>query len=125
MLLLYHYTCDHGDKGIREDGVLRGNVHPWMRAAGPIVWLTDMEVPDARALGLTSFSLSCDRTAHQFGVDTDQAEHWPVAARRLCTPAVRRGLDFAPGARPMHWWVFLGPELVPNGWGRKGVAQPL
>ncbi len=122
MTRLYHYTCDHGNKGIQEDGVLRGNAHPWMPAAGPILWLTDMEAPTAEALGLTKRVIACDRTTHRFVVDTDRAVHWPRAARRLCTPSVRRELDFAPGALPMHWWVFLGPELEPSDWPENGAA---
>lgn len=122
MIRLYHYTCDHGDRGIRADGALRGNVHPWMRDAGPLLWLTDMEVPDANALGLTMRMIPCDRTAHRFAVETDQAEHWPRAARRLCSSGVRHELDFADGAMPMHWWVVVGPGMVPVCWAEKGAA---
>ena len=113
MSVLYHYTCDHGDRGIRNDGALRGNPHPLMAKPLPLIWLTDMDVPDALALGLTSYSIACDRTAHRFEVDTDRAVRWVYAARTLITPARRRHLDMANGARPMHWWVVIGPEMVP------------
>lgn len=110
--LLYHYTCDRGDRGIRADRALRGNPHPLMPGVGPLIWLTDLETPDALALGLTSFSLSCDRTAHRFAVRTRRAQHWPRVVRTLCSPSTRRRLDWAPGAMPMHWWVAVA-ELVP------------
>jgi hypothetical protein len=113
-VLLYHYTCDHGDRDIRKEGALRGNAHPLMPDAGPIIWLTDMDVPDMAALGLTKWLIRCDRTRFRFSVETDRAEHWPRAARRLCAPDARRGLDFAPGARPMHWWIVEGSEMVPT-----------
>jgi hypothetical protein len=111
--LLYHYTCDHGERDIRADGALRGNQHPLMPGVGPIIWLTDMEVPDAHALGLTMRILLCDRTAYRFSVRTDRARHWPTVARELCSPAVRRHLDLAAGARPMHWWVATGLDMIP------------
>lgn len=112
-LLLYHYTCDYGRKGITEDQALRGNPHPFLPDAGPIIWLTDLDAPDVAALGLTGQTISCDRTRYRFVVETDRALHWPRAARVLCTPAVRRAFDWAPGAMPMHWWVVIGPELLP------------
>lgn len=111
--VLYHYTCEHSAKSILAEGELHGNEHPLMPEAGPIIWLTDMEVPDRLALGLTSRLLRCDRTAHRFAVRTDRAQHWPVAARRPELAAARRLLEFAPGVRPAHWWVVLNAGPLP------------
>ena len=113
--LLYHYSCDHGARGIRADGGLRGNVHPLLTEVGRIIWLTDMDVPDRLALGLTSNLIRCDRTAHRFTVQTELARHWPSAARELCGPAARRELDMSYGARPMHWWVVVTEDVLPLG----------
>lgn len=112
-MILYHYTCVHSANCIRAEGELHGNEHPWMPDAGPIVWLTDMEVPHREGLGLTSRLLRCDRTAHRFVVDTDRAEHWPVAARRPELAVARCSLEEAAGVMPMHWWVVLGGAPVP------------
>jgi hypothetical protein len=67
---LYHYCCSHSLEGIRKDGFLR----PWRQVAlgdVPLVWLTDLEVPDRKALGLTSDLLDCDRLEHRVVVDVE------------------------------------------------------
>jgi len=105
---LYHYACSHSAAGIRADGFLRPHAQVLLGDV-KLVWLTDMEVPDADALGLTSWTLRCDRTEHRFEVDYD-AQRWVSYARGL-TPEQRWALEIAPGARPMHWWV--STESVP------------
>ena len=98
----YHYSCRHGAVGIRGTGWVRPNAHPML--CHELVWLTDLAQPARNALGLTSHTISCDRTAYRVTVQTDQAVWWPIWARRL-DPAVRRGFDMAYGAMPAHWWV--------------------
>jgi hypothetical protein len=107
---LYHYTCADAAPLIERDGYLRAYPQPILTGL-PIVWLTDMETPDRSALGLTSHSLGCDRTAHRVVVDAT-AYHWPKFARAL-PMWVRRQLEFAPGAMPMHWWVSDPGAQVP------------
>jgi hypothetical protein len=85
------------------------------------VWLTDLEVPDRKALGLTSDLLDCDRLEHRVVVDVE-AEHWPRYARRLPLE-LRRRLELAAGARPMHWYVSEHPVPVAACEGR-WVAVP-
>jgi hypothetical protein len=99
---LYHYCCSHSLKGIRRDGFLKPHRQV---ALGDVelVWLTDLEVPDRLALGLTSRRLHCDRTKHRVEVDAE-AIHWPRYARQLPLE-LRRPLELATGARPMHWYV--------------------
>ena len=60
---LYHYTCDHARQLIGMRGKLKPHQHPLLSKWRPLVWLTDLEEPDAGALGLTSLMLDCDRTA--------------------------------------------------------------
>ncbi len=108
---LHHYTCDHGADGIRRAGVLRPHLHPWL--PDPLVWLTDLDVPVADALGLTSHILSCDRIAHRFTVAAHpSAVWWPRFARTLPDRAVREALEGAPGVLPAHWWVNREPVPV-------------
>jgi hypothetical protein len=79
------------------------------------VWLTDLAVADRLALGLTSLTLSCDRTAYRFEVaDVNEvAEPWVKWAHRHRIPsAVRDGLDGNPGAQPLRWWVAEQPVPV-------------
>lgn len=105
---LYHYTCDHGAKGIAATGkvipgfMLTENRLPW---TGRVAWFTDLSSPHRQALGLTSEILTCDRTGHRFRVtdDTEAMPYWVFA--RLLTRAEREFVEAAPGARPAHWWV--------------------
>lgn len=106
---LYHYTCDHGSEKIARSGQLLPNGHPWLPV--PVIWLTDMERPDREALGLTSQTIRCDRTAWRVSVDTDEADPWHVFARRYrVSRSVREELEF--GRLPMAWFVSLDPIPV-------------
>lgn len=104
---LYHYTCEHGYQGIGASpaGVLLPN-------AG-LVWLTDLDVPVREALGLTSHTLSCDRTAYRYRAIAALAHVRPWSQARRSVPRdVREALESAPGVLPMHWWVSAWPVLV-------------
>lgn len=99
MTVLYHYTChDHGEIGIRESGLIKPG-------RDGLVWMTDLDVPVREALGLTSYSLRCDRTAVRFEVtDNGYTQPW-VRARRGLDPRFVADLEAAPGIMLMHWWV--------------------
>lgn len=105
MSVLYHYTCDHGHEAITD--TLRPNGWPLQ-----VVWLTDLDLPMRDALGLTSHSLSCDRTAHRYRVtDANTAAPWSTY-RRTIDPLVAHALESTPGVKPMHWWVSVAPVPV-------------
>lgn len=71
----------------------------------PLVWLTDLDVPDRHALGLTSVMLSCDRTTYRCRVELQAGvEHWPTYARRHGIPQPLRDVLEA-DSLPMHWYV--------------------
>lgn len=114
---LYHYTCAHAAPLIERDGLLRP--HPQILLDNtPLIWFTDLEEPDRQALGLTSLTLNCDRTAYRVVVDLE-ATHWPKLARQF--PAGRRQLEFAPGGGLM---AGLSEDLVRRFWSKvtKGDA---
>jgi hypothetical protein len=110
---LYHYTCeDHGRPGIEPGGMLLPNRHPWL--PHPLVWTTDLDVPHREALGLISFSLSCDRTAVRYEVHPNLVGYcipWSEYARKL-PHEVREQFESAPGTMPRHWWVAEQPLLA-------------
>jgi hypothetical protein len=107
---LYHYTCSHAAPLIIQQRWLHANPHPLMPEVGPLIHLTDLDSPDRHGLGLTSYTLRCDRTEFRVTVVTSEAIHWPVFARTI-PRHVREELESAPGALPMHWYVSRG--LVP------------
>lgn len=113
---LFHYSCDHGYEAITQE-------QNWLLVPGPdmigfgarLVWLTDLPEPDVRGLGLTSITLSCDRTKWRFSVWDGFyfAEKWTTwAHRRRLSLAQRNLLEAAEGARPVHWWVTEQPVPV-------------
>ena len=104
---LYHYTC--GDSAPEIDAT--GQLRPNYSAVPPVVWLTDLEVPDAAALGLTSRTLGCDRTRHRVEVEPAAALWWPTYARSL-PRELRAYLEDVPGVLPAHWWVSEEPVPI-------------
>lgn len=103
MIDLWHFTCgDHGAPGITADRYLRPNRHPLI--ADALVWMTDLDHPMREALGLTSNTLRCDRTAYRVRVAGDGAMPWTRYRRRVHRD-VAEYLESFPGAMPAHWWV--------------------
>jgi hypothetical protein len=99
---LLHYTCSHAAAKIGVDRVLRPNPLSFRH----LLWLTDLEEPDAFGLGLTSFMLNCDRTEFKCVVETENAVRWTKWAHdNKVDFANRLGLDGAVGAKPLRWWV--------------------
>jgi hypothetical protein len=99
---LIHFTCDHSAAKIALDRVLRPNPLSFRH----LLWLTDLESPSVRGLGLTSYMLRCDRTAWKVVVETDAAVRWTKWAHdNKVDFANRLGLDGAEGAMPLRWWV--------------------
>lgn len=120
---LYHFTCAHGCQKIGYEGVLlplrdlldkaaRSDWEPWRLPIADLIWLTDLDSPFREALGLTSFTLGCDRTTYRYVV-TDESMCRPyVAIRRQLPRELRAELESAEGAMPRHWWVSYAPVPV-------------
>jgi hypothetical protein len=118
----WHYTCDHGHRGISVDGKLVTPVTlakstayerwpAWRRALLDIIWMTDLDAPDRAALGLTRNTIPCDRTAHRYRV----VGYNPIRYadfRRDLPKRLRDHLEEAPGVLPMHWWMAYTPVPV-------------
>lgn len=103
VVILYHYTCRHSAQRIDVEGVLR----PWpqiqlgLYPPPRLVWLTDLSTPDTEALGLTAYTLHCDRTERRYVVDVPAIPWLDWSALHTAG-----GLDL-PGD-PSLWWVWPG-----------------
>lgn len=98
-MILYHYCCHHSAYAIEHD---RFTLRPGLDG---FVWLTDLDVPDRRGLGLTSRILSCDRTECRFVVDEPiEVERWIDVRRALPRPLVR-DLEADPRVLLAHWYL--------------------
>jgi len=103
MTTLWHFTCDHGMRGIRRDGLLKPGPDGW-------VWLTDLRKPRRSEIGLTSHLLRCDRMAWRITVADPGADVVPWVSEGA--PGLRSLLEASPVARPDHWWVSSTPVRI-------------
>lgn len=109
--VLYHYTCiDHGYPGISRDRLIIPRLHPFLRTK--LVWLTDLDIPDRHALGLTAGWIPCDRTAVRVDVETTRdVIRWGAWAHHAQPSRALRNA-FEADALPAHWWVSALPVDV-------------
>lgn len=119
--VLWHYTCAHAHEAIGEAGTLLppvavvprrvAKLTERMPEVGPLftmVWATDLEAPDADALGLTRFALKCDRTAYRYAVPAEGFARWGWVRGRYAREVLDL-LELANGAEPARWWVSFDP----------------
>jgi hypothetical protein len=101
-MILYHYTCDHGRAELGDSGKLIPPTalippsaisrHPkWQQTLFDLIWLTDLDVPLREALGLTSNTVTCDRTQFRYRVEGYSAMRWTVVRRDFPKKRVSRG----------------------------------
>lgn len=110
MIDLWHYTCRHRAALIGASGVLAP--HDQLVLGGvALVWLTDLDVPDVDALGLTSTMLSCDRTEARYRVTGGETLPWAEWAE-LSHVDRRTRSELTFGRRPRHWFVSTSPVPV-------------
>jgi hypothetical protein len=125
---LYHYTCEHGREGIGDKGEVR-SIREFDVAAfatlnrrglglwALLSWFTDLDTPVREVLGLTSESITCDRTQYRYRVtDTGECEPWVGSSVRKFIGKQHGGflerLELSGHALPMHWWVAIEPVPV-------------
>lgn len=123
---LFHYTCRHGHGALQQSGVvLPAAQHSpkhvrqaalsreaWTLAN--LAWFTDLDHPEAWALGLTSVHIRCNRSAFRWAVDPT-SEHLPIRwgrVRRAFSRPFLDALEGYPGAQPARWWVATWPVSV-------------
>lgn len=121
MTELYHFTCDHGRLGIGDAGCLLNakqqglkvpKVPRYQARLFELIWVTDLETPIREALGLTSFTISCDRTRYRYKVtDAYTVDRW-LDVRKDFPQRFRDELERASGALPAHWFVSSMPVPV-------------
>jgi hypothetical protein len=130
MTTLYHFTCDHAHLLLGKTGTLlpgcllngpdprHQHRHVEVPFQTSLVWATDLRYPNRDALGLTSYLLQCDRTAHRYRLlhdDETGMVPWTDVRRQMFTRGlgdVVYDLEEAPGVRPRHWWVSSRPVAV-------------
>lgn len=114
---LWHYSCSHRAKEIIQDGFVRpaAAMSPTVAALGEVgmfAWFTDLEIPNAPALGLDGRLITrCDRTEFRFRV-TDSADVVPWVAVRRQHAWLASELERHDRALPMHWYVATVPVPV-------------
>lgn len=106
---LYHFTCDHGARGIEADGWIQPRLHPYLGES--FVWLTPVGTPEPRAIGLQKGRLQCDRMVHRFEVDTEDAVPWSEVRGQFADWEVQQ-LEGTPGTRPSLWYVSRAPIKI-------------
>lgn len=103
---LWHFTCDHGHRGVGKRGVLQPHPHPLLQSLGPMVWLTSDARPNRVDVGLTSTVLHCDRMAFRYRATPPFPVRWSSISTEV--PAlVRAALER--GADPSIWWLSFEP----------------
>lgn len=111
-MILLHYTCAHAAPKIEAAGALTGYPHTMLPQIGPIVWLTDLDPPGRRELGLPAIQDGCDRMAYRVRVDLEEPLRWASWARRNTHRAQWSALEVNfPGALIAHWWLSLQTPL--------------
>lgn len=106
---IYHYTCSCWAPKIRAQQMLRASVHAILQYHGRMSWLTDLDDPMPRAIGLPV--KPCDRLQFRVAVDAGlpQIVRWSPWSRRNVDLKLRQAVEANdPGALHAHWWLALG-----------------
>lgn len=107
---LFHYTCRHAMNKIGDQGLLIPVPHPFIGAA--LTWFTDSDSPDPQITGLTSTTLSCDRTTWRYiPIDTTEIVPWIGSRWHSSTPPRAQAVLHRWGD-PSRWFVTDQPTSV-------------
>jgi hypothetical protein len=118
MTVLYHYTCAHGYAALGEKGDLTPPVLLWPERCrwiptSYLIWLTDMPRPQRDALGLTMYSIGCERTEYRYrALDLSEIVPWGQFRRTFAREHGETWLEAIEGeerVRPSHWFVATVP----------------
>lgn len=100
-----HLTCGHSYESIRREGFVIPVMQPVLGVE--LSWWTDAaDWIDARALGLESVNLNCNRMQYSFApLHSEAIMPWGMFANRRRIPMHVRALLETPGTMPKHWFV--------------------
>jgi hypothetical protein len=102
---LYHFTCDHGRRGIGTHGFVTPQaINPLTGFA--LSWFTTEPAPDREATGLAAVLTTCDRMAYRYVItDLSRCDKWLTSIWRMRTrlDVVDLLEEYATGVQ--HWWV--------------------
>jgi hypothetical protein len=120
---VYHFTCSHAAPHIDADGAVKPMVS-WRRMdaallhagehmtglwrAPAVVWCTHEPIPDRTALGLTSYTLACDRTEFRYTVEGPTMPWLDFLAQYTANPDWLRTMT----GDPSLWLVATEPLRV-------------
>lgn len=114
---LFHFTCSHFELPIRAVGAVIPHRHPWFPSLGAVAWFTTDQWADPDRTGLTSSTLSCDRTRFRFRVtEAEQCLPW-CEVRDYMVGVQQAGFtaqqlkNFERFGAPETWWI--SPTPVP------------
>ena len=111
---LYHFTCRDGHRMIG-----RYNCLLMPQIAWPVIWMTELALPDFEATGLGSITLQCDRTEYRYVV-TDLTDCRPWLGSPERGDQDEGFLDLLERfGDPEHWWISARP--TPATWDRSYV----
>ena len=119
MKQLWHFTCGHTFRTLRN----RGTLIPFPQIAMPgcpkLVWLTDMPFCDKQKLGLQSQALlTCDRSEYRYRVLDPK---WAIPFHAFVDAANSERPElfdngflefFTFGRSPKNWWVSVIEHAV-------------
>lgn len=110
-MTLFHFTCDHGLKGMGRAGFVRPRLQPFVGLT--LAWFTDLPDPQPEEVGLTSRTLSCDRLEYRYTVeDETDVRPWLDIVKTVPVDPAFWSTFHLPPAQPDHWFVSFAPVPV-------------
>ena len=108
---LFHFTCDHGLRGLGRTGRVRPRLQPFVNLT--LAWFTDLPDPEPEEVGLTSSTLSCNRLEYRYTVDDEtDIVPWLDVVRTVPVDPAFWSTFHLPPAQPDHWFVSFVPVPV-------------
>lgn len=109
---LWHFTCEHGRRGIGKRGLLVAPIGNPLFGGARIIWLTTEAEPDRERTGLTMHTTRCDRMTYRYRVlQPERCTPWLACPwREIARPRVVADLESF--GDPEHWYVTATPTLA-------------
>ena len=113
-MIFYHFTCDHGHRGLIEEGHTLPVPQPVLKGVR-LSWFTTNPKGDGTALD-APLLLTCDRLEYRFRVtdDTDLRPWLGSHEQAAMPPIIQRVLHNRYG-NPAEWYISSHPVPVEVG----------